>query len=452
MSGSKCLSSECPHIAFIPSGMGNLAPFFQLASKLAAHNSNVTFFILQPQPSSSGSYISSFFSKHPQIKRFDFEIHHENPSSSMTKDPFMTRIEAINNSLHHLGRIIPSFDPPQLSAIFSDFVIAATLTQIAADLSIPLYIVSTTSAKFYSLVAYLPVLISKNPDIFRDHHGDIEIPGLSPAAKTSIPPTWLHDSPSNYLLTEYLLPNAKSLPKVNGVFLNSFNWFEPETIAALSSGRVSSDLPPVFPVGPLEIYSLEKGHHFPWLDDQSSESVIYVDFVRGALKTCQMKELAKGLEMSGYPFLWVLHENDEPGDFLGDSFLNGLKNQGKTIKGSVSQAEILAHPATGGFVNQCDWDSVMAAAREGVPILAWPHHGDQKMNAEVVDKAGLGIWVKDWGWAGQRLVKAEEIGEMLRQMMTDLNLRCTAKKVKEEAWKACEVWGSLDVLNGIIKS
>lgn len=366
----------------------------------------------------------------------------------------MLQIESINHSLHHLGRTIPCLDPPQVSAIFSDFVIAATLTKITADLAIPLYLLSTTSAKFYSMVAYLPVLMSKNPEIFCDHHGDVEIPGLTPVAKSSIPPTWIHDSPSNYLLTEYLLPNAKSLPKVNGVFFNTFNWFEPETIAALCSGQVSSDLPPVFPVGPLENYELEIGHHFPWLDDQSLESVIYVDFgSRGALKTCQMKELAKGLEISGYPFLWVLEENDEPGDLLGDSILNGLKNKGKMVKGCVNQEEILAHPATGGFVNQCEWDSVMAAAKEGVPTLLWPQHGDQMMNAEVAEKAGLGIWVKDSGWAGERLVKADEIGELLRQMMTDLNHRCNAKKIKKEAQKACEVWGSSEkVFKGFIKN
>lgn len=454
MSDSK---SDSSHVAFIPSGIGNLSPFFRLAAKLASHNLTVTFMILQPQPSSAGSdsCISSFFGKHPRIKRFDFEIEflHLDASRSTIKDPFLMQLKAINQSLHHLTRVIPSLDPPQLAAIFSDFAIASTLTQITADLTIPLYLLSTTSAKFYSMVAYLPVLMSEAPEIFRTDHGDVEIPGLPPLAKSSIPPAWLHVSPSNYLLTEYLLPNAKSLPRVNGVILNTFTWFEPETTAALRSGQVSSDLPPVFTVGPLEHYEHENSHHFPWLDDKSLESVIYVDFgSKGALNMSQLKELAQGLEISGCPFLWVLKENEEPRDLFGDSFLDILNNKRKTVKGCVGQEEILAHPAIGGFVNQCEWASVMAAAKEGVPILAWPQHGDQKMNAEVVDKAGLGIWVKDWGWAGERLVKAEEIGEALRQMMTDQNLRFSAKKVKEEARKACEVWGSSEKgLKGIIK-
>ena len=62
----------------------------------------------------------------------------------------------------------------------------------------------------------------------------------------------------------------------------------------------------------------------------------------------------------------------------------------------------MAHRAIGGFINQAGWDSVTEVAREGVPMLEWPQHGDHKMNAEVVENAGVGIWVKDWGGGGER--------------------------------------------------
>ncbi|MCE3051277.1 hypothetical protein HAX54_049320, partial [Datura stramonium] len=62
---------------------------------------------------------------------------------------------------------------------------------------------------------------------------------LGLVSKSSISPSWLDDSPSNYVLEAYFLPNAQALPQVTGVFLNTFDWFEPETIAALNGGRVS---------------------------------------------------------------------------------------------------------------------------------------------------------------------------------------------------------------------
>ncbi|KAM1076175.1 hypothetical protein ACFX19_024137 [Malus domestica] len=112
----------------------------------------------------------------------------------------------------------------------------------------------------------------------------------------------------------------------------------------------------------------------------------------------QIKELSDGLERSGYRFLWVLKtskvdkdDKEDLKDLLGEPFLDRTKGRGVVVKGWVNQQDILEHVAVGGFVNHCGWNSVMETARKGVPVLAWPQHGDQSVNAEVVEKAGLGI-------------------------------------------------------------
>lgn len=114
------------------------------------------------------------------------------------------------------------------------------------------------------------------------------------------------------------------------------------------------------------------------------------------------------------------------------------------MKGWVSQQDILQHPAIGGFVNHCGWNSAMEAAREGIPVLAWPQHGDQSVNAEIVDKAGLGIWERRWGWGLEGLVSGEDIGNKIVELMENQKLRGFARKVGEEARKATGIDGNYE--------
>ncbi|KAE8695766.1 hydroquinone glucosyltransferase-like [Hibiscus syriacus] len=77
----------------------------------------------------------------------------------------------------------------------------------------------------------------------------------------------------------------------------------------------------------------------------------------------------------------------------------------------------------------------MEAARNGVPVLAWPTWGP-KTNAEVVEKVGVGIWDRTWGWGNQRLVIEDEIQRKISELMKDGKLKIKAKMVGEEARKA----------------
>ncbi|KAK4712406.1 hypothetical protein R3W88_006919 [Solanum pinnatisectum] len=431
------------HILFLPSGLGvgQMVPFFRLASMLASHRCRITFITMPLEISTTKSIlINNFFAIHPEINRLDFQILPLNTSTSSISDPFIMQIDAISNSLHQLGPLVSSLDQP-VSAIVSDFILASSLSQIANNLNIPLYNISTTSAKFYSTVAYLPVLLSEDPDAFKYCSGNLEIPGIGSVPKSSIPRSWLDDSPSNYVLKDYLLPNTRALPQVTGVFLNTFDWFEPETIASLDDGRVTSSLPLVFPVGPVGNYNLGEDNQCSWLDEQPAESVVYVNFgTREPISAQQLREIGEGLETCGYKFLWVLKE--ELLELFGNTVLVEMEKKGKIMKPGDYEAAIMVHPAIGLFVNQCEWDTVMNAAWSGVPMMAWPQHGDQKLNAEVVEKVGLGRWVEEWGWGEENLVNGGEIAEMVKNLMGDVNMKVNAMKVREQARKAKEIGGS----------
>lgn len=446
-----------PHVALLPSaGMGHLMPSLRLAAMLASHNCKVTLLTAQPTVSAAESnHLNSFFSAHPHIQRLDF---HVVPLQSFNRhdDPFFLQFEAIIRSVHLLPPLLSSLSPP-VSALFLDIAAAACVDQLADDpsLSISYYILSTTSARFFSLITHLPHLTLEGSC------KNLQLPGLPSFSVSNIPPV-LYD-PEN-LFTTQLISNVRAISKVKGVVSNTFHCFEAETIQALNSGKTYITLPQFLPMGPFKPCE-DPGKHssFSWLDEQPAKSVVYISFgSRTAMSKDQIKEIGEGLLKSKQKFLWVLKsvkvdkaEETALEELLGRSLLQKMeeKRQGIVVKEWVKQENILAHPAIGGFFSHCGWNSTMEAAQRGVPMLAWTLNGDQRFNAEVVEKAGLGLWPKHWGWQGERLVKSEEIEEKIEDLMQDHKLRSMAQKVGEEATQAWEIGGtSEEVLGQIIET
>ncbi|KAI3503281.1 hypothetical protein L1887_31721 [Cichorium endivia] len=438
-----------PHIALLPSaGMGHLTPLLRLAAMLASCNCTVTLITAQPPVSTAeATHITAFLAANPTINRLDFQILPYASSHPATADPFFIQFEAIVRSGHLLTPLLSTTSPP-ISAIFADIASAAGVFQVADDLGIPIYIVSTTCARFSSLVAYIQHLIAPGSSITMTETS-VHVPGLVPFDISTFPPPFFIP---NHIFTNGLVSNSRILTKAKGILVNTFDAFEPETIGAINGGKVIPDFPPFLPIGPLKPHNLELGDHqpLPWLDKQPPQSVVYVNFgSRTALSRDQITELRNGLEESGKIFLWVLksttvdkQDTEELEELLGNSFIQRTKHKGMVVKGWVNQEQILSHPAIGSFVSHCGWNSVMEAAARGIPVLAWPQHGDQKVNAGVVETAGLGIWTKGWGWLGEKTVKGEEIAEKIRMVMSDEKLREKARKIGEEAKKAIEIGGS----------
>lgn len=241
------------------------------------------------------------------------------------------------------------------------------------------------------------------------------------------------------------------LKYAKGILLNSFNFLEPKSVLSFQIGKIGSDnLPPIYPIGPLWPLKAIESTYPHWLDKQPEKSVVYLSFgSRTALSKNQIREVGKGLEKSGIRFLWVIktttvdkEDEGEVSELLGEGFLERTRDRGLVVKGWVSQDAVLAHPSIGGFVTHCGWNSIMEATQRGIPLLAWPQHGDQMVNAGVVEEARLGVWESGWGWGGERVVNDEEIVRRIEEMMTSEILRESAKRVGEEARKAWEVDGS----------
>ncbi|XP_073526103.1 uncharacterized protein [Phyllobates terribilis] len=442
-----------PHVAVCPSaGMGHLTPSLTLASTLssAPYDCTVTVVIVVPLITAAESdEISSFFTSNPHILRLDFHVDLASPTANV--DPFFLRYDSISQSADDLAHRLSTLRPP-ISAAFSDFLLTRGFNDTNGFKN---YTIITTSARFFPLMAYVPHLVKSPPP--PGHPA--EIPGLDPYPAENIPPPFFN--PKN-MFTSFTISNAQNLHLSKGIVVNTFDSFEPETLLAINSGRTLPGLlPPIFPVGPL--LRVEVGNKndplMSWLDEQPENSVIYVSFGnRTAISRDQIRELGIGLERSGYGFIWVVktskidkEEKADLEDILGKELNEKLCKKGKVVMRWVSQMEILEHKAVGGFVSHCGWNSVTEAARYGVPVVAWPQHGDQRENAGVVEKAGLGIWERGWG-AGGKVVLAPEIEEKVKFVMGNGKLRKSATWVGEEAVKACGVGGSsMSALMSIIE-
>ncbi|XP_061369708.1 UDP-glycosyltransferase 708G1-like [Gastrolobium bilobum] len=441
------------HVALLPSaGMGHLTPFLRLAALLVHHHCQVTLIIPHPTVSKAESeLLSRFHSSFPQVNQVQFHLLPSDSSTSNTStDPFFLRFAAIRSSCHLLSPLLASVSPP-LSAFVYDMTLISPVLPIANTLGVPHYILFTSSATMFSFFSYFPTLAASAsfPDV-----DVVEIPGVSAMPRSSIPPL-LFIPYSIYC--NLFMEDSPKLANLHGVLINTFEGLEAQSLEALNGGKVVKELPPVYAVGPFVPCEFEKedqrGEPLKWLDDQPSGSVVYVSFgSRTAMGRDQIREIGYGLVRSGYRFLWVvkdkkLDKEEEEGldGVLGAELEERIKEKGIVVKEWVDQREILGHKAVGGFVSHCGWNSLIEAAWHGVPIMGWPQIGDQKINAEAVSKRGWGMWKKDWGWEGERVVKGEEIGEAIKEIMNNESLMIKAAEVKEDAKLAISKGGGYEV-------
>lgn len=126
----------------------------------------------------------------------------------------------------------------------------------------------------------------------------------------------------------------------------------------------------------------------------------------------QLLEIALGLESSNICFIWVI--KSDAFLLLDKDFEERVKDRELIIKGWAPQVLILNHPAVGGFMTHCGWNSVLESVSSGVPMITWPLFAEQFYNGNFVLthwKIGVGVGVESglaWG-------EEEKIGVLVRR-------------------------------------
>ncbi|XP_058208740.1 anthocyanidin 3-O-glucosyltransferase 2-like [Rhododendron vialii] len=363
----------------------------------------------------------------------------------------------------HVAKMV-SAESTRIAGLVVD-LFCTPMMDVAAEFGLPSYVFFTSNAAVLGLMFHLEAL-SRDITEFKDSDTELEIQGFVNPVPAKVLPSMLVDKQSGSAI---FINIAKRLRESNGIIVNTFAKMESNAVRSLAE---DSDVPPVYPVGP--VIHLVKNENeeeamkiMRWLDDQPPSSVVFLCFgSMGSFEEDQLKEIAQALERSGHRFLWSVRKTPQkgktelPGKYqdlnqvLPEGFMERTMKIGKVI-GWAPQVAILFHKAVGGFVSHCGWNSTLESLWCRVPMATWPMYAEQQVNAfELVRELGLAVEIKldykkDFGSDNTKvmLVTAEEIENGIRKLMEGRNecgevIKQRVKKMSEKSKIAVVEGGS----------
>ncbi|XP_010935519.1 UDP-glycosyltransferase 73C5-like [Elaeis guineensis] len=255
----------------------------------------------------------------------------------------------------------------------------------------------------------------------------------------------------------------------DGVIVNSFDELEPGYTERIEKATGKK----AWTIGPVSLQNkgrsdmaergnkstVDKEQCLKWLDSKKPKSVIYVSFgSMGKFSSLQLREMGAGLLASSRPFIWVIRGGQKPLEevekWVEERIEGRVDSRCLLIKGWAPQVMILSHPAVGGFVTHCGWNSTLEGVSAGVPMVTWPLFAEQFLNEKlIVEVLGIGVAVgvempMDWckGEEGGVMVKREQLTKAVERLMDEgeegNERRRRAKELGEKANKALEEGGS----------
>lgn len=142
--------------------------------------------------------------------------------------------------------------------------------------------------------------------------------------------------------------------------------------------------------------------------------------------------------------------SNEP-DPLPDGYREEICDRG-LIVGWCRQKQVLGHPAIGGFLSHCGWNSILESIWCNVPLLCYPLLTDQFTNRKlVVEDWRVGINLRDDGG----LISKEKVGMKIKGLMDEESgsgYRDAVREVRKALENAVKTNGSSDKnMNTFIK-
>ncbi|KAL3753180.1 hypothetical protein ACJRO7_000563 [Eucalyptus globulus] len=443
-------------LVFIPSpGLGHLVSMVEMAKLLVDRDDRLSLTILImkfPFDSEIDSHIESLTTSVTARIRFVL-LPRQSHSPGTSGLAFIHHVvESHKGNVREAVAELSARASPRLAGLVLD-MFCTSMIDVAVEFSIPSYMFFASNAAILGVMLHLQSLRDEqhmDPTSLKGSDAELDFPCLAnplPAAKFL---------PLEVLMLEdcrIFLDFALRYRETKGILVNTFAELEPRAMEALPS----LGAPTVYSVGPILNIKDESKKGFEildWLDQQPDASVVFLCFGSdGYFHEHQAKEIAHALEQSRYRFLWSLRQPPakgklegprdyvDPAEVLPEGFLNRTAGVGRVI-GWAPQVAVLAHPAIGGFVSHCGWNSTLESIWFGVPVAAWPQYAEQQFNAfRLVVELGLAAEIKmdyrrDLVKGSDGVVMVDEIERGIRKLMEGKEAGERRKKVKELSEKS----------------
>ncbi|EOA28991.1 hypothetical protein CARUB_v10025242mg [Capsella rubella] len=423
-------------LIFIPTPtVGHLVPFIEFARRLIEQDDRIriTILLMKLQGQSHlDSFVKSVASSLQFVRFIDVPELEEKPTLSTTQCVEAYLYDVIERNIPLVRKIVMdiltslALDGVTVKGLVAD-LFCLPMIDVAKDASLPFYVFLTTNSGFLAMMKYLADRHCKDTSVFVKDCGEmLSIPGFVNPVPTKVLPSalFLEDGYDAYVKLAILFTKAK------GVLVNTSFDIEPYSVDHFHH---EENYPSVYAVGPIfnpntlphpdEDLAL-RAELMKWLDDQPEASVVFLCFgSMGRLRGSLVKEIAHGLELCQYRFIWSFRTEEGTNDeILPEGFLDRVSGRG-IICGWSPQVEILAHKAVGGFMSHCGWNSTVESLWFGVPIVTWPMYAEQQLNAFLmVKELKLAVEMKlDYRVHSNELVSANEIETAIRCVMNKDN-------------------------------
>ncbi|XP_016434304.1 UDP-glycosyltransferase 86A1 [Nicotiana tabacum] len=423
------------HAVMIPLPLqGHINPFTHLAMKLASKGFTITFVNTE--------------STHQHITRAQsLKDDDDNPFSHAQKSGLDIRYAKISDGfplsferrakadqfvegLIHvfeahvddfIEKLILSKPDPPVSCIIADsfHVWASTIAKKYNLFNVSFW---TEPATVLTIYYHMDLLKSKGHFGCHDKCEDTirYIPGVQAIEPADLP-SYCQDPDSSTVMPRFVFKCLEDAQKADFVICNTVQELESSAISVIQEKQPFYAIGPVFPASftkrTISAGLLPESDYTDWLNSKQDGTVLYISF--GSLANMSKQdilEIAQGILISKVSFIWVLRHN-----ILGSGERNILPRrfEEETVgRGLVvpwcSQLAVLSHPAVGGFLTHCGWNSILESIWCKVPMVCVPILTDQFTNRKLV--------VNDWrigvNLCTGRLIRREEVAENIGRIMS----------------------------------
>ncbi|XP_044473029.1 UDP-glycosyltransferase 86A1 isoform X2 [Mangifera indica] len=407
-----------PHILMIPYPLqGHVIPFVHLAIKLASNGFAITFIntlFIHHQITRAHSHDGThdIFS---QARKSGLDIRYTTVSDgfplgfdrSLNHDQFMEGLlHVLPAHIDQLVRDIVEMNP-EVSCFVSDtfFVWSSMIANKYNLVNISFW---TEPALVFTLYYHM--------DLLRIH-GHFDSAAIEPKDLMS----YLQAADTKTVVHRIIYKAFEDVRKVDFIICNTVQELESETISALQKKHPVFAIGPIFPSGftkSIVATSLwSESECTQWLNTKPHSSVLYVSFGSYAHASKEdMQEIALGLLVSEVNFIWVLRPDIVSSDetqFLPVDFEENIKGRGLIVPWCC-QIDVISHPAIGGFLTHCGWNSILESIWCNIPLLCFPLLTDQFTNRKlVVDDWKIGINLCD-----NKPITGENVRENIHRLMS----------------------------------